>query len=109
MILLRSVTPFGPAVDDMIAHPYETTSDSFYFVNDKLVMHNKAYYRYYTDDDEAGSPRGGLLAASLGCAACVFRVNWWCDVTLSQRKKKARCDVSHHNMGNPTPVTSPFT
>ncbi|VDD95095.1 unnamed protein product [Enterobius vermicularis] len=30
----------------MISHPYETRSDSFYFVNDRLVMHNKADYAY---------------------------------------------------------------
>ena len=30
----------------MVDHPYETRSDSFYFVDDKLVMHNKADYAY---------------------------------------------------------------
>ncbi|OQR71244.1 protein unc-119B-like [Tropilaelaps mercedesae] len=30
----------------MTACPYETRSDSFYFVEDKLVMHNKADYAY---------------------------------------------------------------
>lgn len=30
----------------MIEHPYETKSDSFYFVDDVLVMHNKADYAY---------------------------------------------------------------
>ena len=34
------------AVQDMIEHPYETRSDSFYFVEDKLIMHNKADYAY---------------------------------------------------------------
>eukprot|EP01105_Mastigella_eilhardi_P010399 TRINITY_DN2422_c0_g1_i1.p1 TRINITY_DN2422_c0_g1~~TRINITY_DN2422_c0_g1_i1.p1 ORF type:complete len:242 (+),score=66.11 TRINITY_DN2422_c0_g1_i1:39-764(+) len=33
-------------VEDMITHPYETKSDSFYFVGDQLVMHNKAEYAY---------------------------------------------------------------
>ena len=33
-------------VDEMTANPYETRSDSFYFVDDKLVMHNKADYAY---------------------------------------------------------------
>lgn len=32
----------------MIENPYETKSDSFYFVNDKLIMHNKASYRVRT-------------------------------------------------------------
>lgn len=33
--------------EDMLRCPYETTSDSFYFVNDELVMHNKASYSYF--------------------------------------------------------------
>ena len=33
-------------VAEMVASPYETKSDSFYFVNDQLVMHNKADYAY---------------------------------------------------------------
>ncbi|KAK3531264.1 hypothetical protein QTP70_015196 [Hemibagrus guttatus] len=31
---------------EMIQYPYETQSDSFYFVDNKLVMHNKADYSY---------------------------------------------------------------
>ncbi|XP_064612755.1 protein unc-119 homolog B-like isoform X2 [Liolophura sinensis] len=31
---------------EMIDHPYETRSDSFYFVEDQLIMHNKADYAY---------------------------------------------------------------
>lgn len=34
------------AAKEMIENPYETKSDSFYFVNDVLVMHNKAEYAY---------------------------------------------------------------
>lgn len=30
----------------MIDRPYETKSDSFYFVNNELIMHNKAEYAY---------------------------------------------------------------
>lgn len=33
-------------VRQLIEHPYETKSDSFYFVEDKLIMHNKADYAY---------------------------------------------------------------
>mmetsp|Transcript_9095 Transcript_9095/g.15079 ORF Transcript_9095/g.15079 Transcript_9095/m.15079 type:complete len:256 (-) Transcript_9095:271-1038(-) len=33
-------------INDMIEHPFETKSDSFYFVNGKLIMHNKASYKY---------------------------------------------------------------
>lgn len=34
------------AVSEMIANPFETRSDSFYFVDNQLVMHNKADYAY---------------------------------------------------------------
>ncbi|KAI7795569.1 unc-119-lke protein b [Triplophysa rosa] len=41
---------FPPLSEDLIRemalHPYETQSDSFYFVDNKLVMHNKADYSY---------------------------------------------------------------
>lgn len=30
----------------MIENPFDTKSDSFYFVGDTLVMHNKAEYDY---------------------------------------------------------------
>ncbi|XP_060533929.1 protein unc-119 homolog [Cylas formicarius] len=33
-------------VKEMIASPFETRSDSFYFVDDCLIMHNKADYAY---------------------------------------------------------------
>ena len=33
-------------VQEMVNSPYETRSDSFYFVNDQLIMHNKADYAY---------------------------------------------------------------
>ncbi|XP_075218551.1 unc-119 lipid binding chaperone isoform X3 [Lycorma delicatula] len=33
-------------VSEMISHPFETRSDSFYFVDDCLMMHNKADYAY---------------------------------------------------------------
>lgn len=40
-----------PSISDeikaqMIAAPWETKSDSFYFVENKLIMHNKAEYNY---------------------------------------------------------------
>ena len=35
----------------MVRSPYQTRSDSFYFVEDKLVMHNKADYSYSGDKD----------------------------------------------------------
>lgn len=35
-----------PTQKDMVANPFAAKSDSFYFVNDELVMHNKAQYEY---------------------------------------------------------------
>lgn len=32
--------------EEMIKNPFETRSDSFYFVDDRLIMHNKADYAY---------------------------------------------------------------
>jgi hypothetical protein len=45
-----SLRTFSPAlrrlaVTQMIDNPFETKSDSFYFVNDRLIMHNKASYK----------------------------------------------------------------
>jgi len=42
-------------VDSMIENPYDASSDSFYFVGDKLIMHNKAYYKYVVEDATAQS------------------------------------------------------
>eukprot|EP00695_Tsukubamonas_globosa_P003652 TRINITY_DN756_c0_g1_i1.p1 TRINITY_DN756_c0_g1~~TRINITY_DN756_c0_g1_i1.p1 ORF type:complete len:189 (+),score=35.45 TRINITY_DN756_c0_g1_i1:91-657(+) len=33
-------------IEEIVAHPYETRSDSFYFVDGELIMHNKAEYAY---------------------------------------------------------------
>ncbi|KAI9362987.1 GMP-PDE, delta subunit-domain-containing protein [Zopfochytrium polystomum] len=33
-------------INDIVANPGKTASDSFYFVDDKLIMHTKAYYTY---------------------------------------------------------------
>ena len=33
-------------IEDMVQHPFETKSDSFYFVENKLFMHHKAVYEY---------------------------------------------------------------
>jgi len=44
---IYDVPPLPPdLIQKMRDNPYETQSDSFYFVNDVLVMHNKAKYAY---------------------------------------------------------------
>eukprot|EP00042_Codosiga_hollandica_P003064 m.12784 g.12784 ORF g.12784 m.12784 type:complete len:209 (-) comp17857_c0_seq1:125-751(-) len=34
-------------IQDMVANRFETRSDSFYFVEGKLIMHNRAQYAYF--------------------------------------------------------------
>ena len=34
------------AVQEMCSNPYETQSDSFYYVGETMIMHNKAKYAY---------------------------------------------------------------
>nr|XP_057905322.1 protein unc-119 homolog B [Doryrhamphus excisus] len=46
-------------VEDMIANPFETRSDSFYFVNNKLVMHHKAEYSFTADTQTDVSCQNG--------------------------------------------------
>lgn len=48
LLFLKKVVMFVRllTVREMVLHPYETQSDSFYFVDEKLVMHNKADYSY---------------------------------------------------------------
>lgn len=45
--LTYSVPPLSPQVEkEMIAQPYETKSDSFYFAGEDLIMHIKAEYSF---------------------------------------------------------------
>lgn len=45
--IIYELPPLDPALEqEMIANPWETKSDSFYFVAGQLVMHNKAEYNY---------------------------------------------------------------
>ena len=44
---IYSMPKLSPADEqEIVDHPYETRSDSFYFVNNQLIMHNKAEYAY---------------------------------------------------------------
>lgn len=46
-----SLPAMSPAlINDMINNPHETRSDSFYFVDGELIMHNKAAYKYFAED-----------------------------------------------------------
>ena len=39
----------------MVENPFETQSDTFYFVGDELVMHNKAVYCYFDELQDKAS------------------------------------------------------
>jgi len=41
-------------MEEMVTSPWESKSDSFYFVDGELIMHNKAEYNYapFDDDDD---------------------------------------------------------
>ena len=51
-------------VEEMIRCPYETQSDSFYFVGDELIMHNKASYKYVLEEEEVGHHHSDHAAQS---------------------------------------------
>jgi protein unc-119 len=42
-------------INDMINNPFETKSDSFYFVDNQCIMHNKASYSYVREDTSSQS------------------------------------------------------
>lgn len=45
--VIYNMPELDPALKEaIVAFPWETKSDSFYFVDDQLVMHNKAEYSY---------------------------------------------------------------
>mmetsp|Transcript_71651 Transcript_71651/g.187845 ORF Transcript_71651/g.187845 Transcript_71651/m.187845 type:complete len:193 (-) Transcript_71651:262-840(-) len=53
--VIYSVPEMDPLLkEEIVACPWETRSDSFYFVQDKLVMHNKAEYNYSPADEGYG-------------------------------------------------------
>lgn len=55
---IYDVPPLTPEQQaDMIANPWQTISDSFYFVENQLIMHNKAEYSYSVMDDEEVRPQ----------------------------------------------------
>lgn len=61
-------------IDEIVKRPYETESDSFYFVGNELIMHNKARYHYFHTEAtkrrmEAKSGGGGGEKTGGGAAA----------------------------------------
>lgn len=61
-------------INEIVKRPFETESDSFYFVEDELIMHNKARYNYYHTKAtlariEAKTSGGAGAAAAASAAA----------------------------------------
>lgn len=51
--VIYTMPELDPVIKQAIIQcPWETCSDSFYFVDDKLVMHNKAQYNYSFAEEE---------------------------------------------------------
>lgn len=46
-------------IEEMVANPYKYQSDSFYFVGDKMIMHNKAEYEIMREDPDARAQSKG--------------------------------------------------
>lgn len=45
--IIYDIPPLDPELEqELIANPWETKSDSFYFADGRLIMHNKAEYNY---------------------------------------------------------------
>lgn len=53
---------------DMIDNPWQTKSDSFYFVDNKLIMHNKAEYCFSQMDPRCTDELDGSIDSGTGAA-----------------------------------------
>ena len=65
----------------MIENPFETKSDSFYFVNGKLIMHNKASYKYIREGGGAQAKKSyedKFGGAKVSCGCKFDHVCVWC-------------------------------
>jgi len=51
-------------VDEIVKAPNQTQSDSFYFVEGKLIMHNKARYTYFYPPGREAKLEGKLGGGS---------------------------------------------
>eukprot|EP01036_Dinobryon_divergens_P031842 gene31842-41322_t len=80
-------------LNEMIDNPYETKSDSFYFVNGKLIMHNKASYKYFREDsaqskksyeDKFGAK--GAKAAKAAKETKVSELDTFADLKVAESK-----------------------
>jgi hypothetical protein len=64
-------------VDEIVKSPNETQSDSFYFVEGKLIMHNKARYTYFYPPGREAKLEGKLSGGG-ACLDCCCRRRCCC-------------------------------
>eukprot|EP00939_MAST-03C_sp_MAST-3C-sp1_P005468 g5468.t1 len=50
-------------IDDIVSNPWQVMSDSFYFVDGELIMHNKARYRYFYSKAREAKLAGGDMSS----------------------------------------------
>lgn len=81
-------------INDMIENPFETRSDSFYFVDDRLVMHNKASYKYIREnaaqskrsyEDKYGS-KGSKVGAKVGAKGQLLELDTFGEMKVADAK-----------------------
>jgi len=51
------------SIDAIVANPFETRSDTFYFVGQELVMHHKVSYKYVRNDQGRNAVAGAKEVA----------------------------------------------
>jgi len=56
-------------INEIVKRPFETESDSFYFVGNELIMHNKARYNYYHTEATLARMEAKSGSASAATAA----------------------------------------
>mmetsp|Transcript_488 Transcript_488/g.680 ORF Transcript_488/g.680 Transcript_488/m.680 type:complete len:155 (+) Transcript_488:477-941(+) len=98
--VVYSVPPLqDDLMNDMVNNPFETYSDSFYFVDEELVMHNKVSYSY------AGHQKVGEvnLVDSKGLLSSTF-----CDETKKMNLESKSLDYNNFVRGfNEAKISSP--
>lgn len=100
-------------ISEMIDAPFETKSDSFYFVDNKLVMHNKAAYKYFREDaaqskrsyedkfGSKGSKAGAKTGAKVGAkggAGAAEEVD--AEVKIAEAKESTAAATSTRGLGS---------
>ena len=78
-----------PTVDEIVKSPNQTQSDSFYFVQGKLIMHNKARYTYFYPPGREAKLEGKLGGGS-GEFFLVFFLVFFCLIYIAAGRPAGR-------------------